>query len=143
MNIFSKKEGSAGAFNLLPVMLTIFLGAVILINFSVQIRYLSLVNKIENLAGKYMLIMETENGLTLDDRNRLNAELNSIGINIKDIDYTGTTFYDDRISYGDEIYLRMKIGIPYSRVNVEKDMNVELKTDKRQVIIEKCALALG
>lgn len=143
MNIFSKKKGSAGAFNLLPVMLTIFLGAIILINFSIQIRYLDMVNKIENLAGRYMLIMETENGLTLDDRNQLNAELSRLGINIKDIDYTGTTFYDDRINYGDEIYLRMKIGVPYSVMSIGNNMKTDIKDEKRQVVIEKCALALG
>ena len=65
--ILKKERGMAGVMDFFPALILVLAGVCVLIYCGMQAKYLNTVNRIENLSQKYMLIMETTNGLTAKD----------------------------------------------------------------------------
>lgn len=142
-HILKKYKGAAGVMDFLPVILIIVCGTYLLINCGLYIKYLDILNKLENLSRKYVLIMETTNGLTTGDLDNFYNELEELGIPASDADFEGTTFWDGNIEYGEEIYLNLKVKIPYYRITIRNDFSKIKDLSKKEVSIHKCALALA
>lgn len=138
-----KEKGASGVIDYVPVLLLIVFGAWMFLQAGLQLKYLDMLNRLENITGKYILIMETQNGMTVQELEAFYHELSELGIAGEDIDMEGTTFWDGNIQYGDEIYLKVRMKVPYHRLFVSDTMRHIVGTDKKEVRIEKCALALA
>ncbi len=128
-SLFKKSNGSSGVFDMFPMILMILVLSCLFVNFAGYIKYFDVLNEVENLAGRYMLIMESTGGLTEEDKITFCQKLEDLGINDEMIDLTGTTYSNANICYGDEIFLKMRIVVPY-------------RTSSMEVEIVKCAIAL-
>lgn len=140
---FRKEKGTAGVMDYIPVLILIVFGAWVLIQTGLQLKYLDVLNRLENITGRYMLIMATQNGMTAEELTNFYEELAGLGIDGGDIDMEGTTFWDGNIEYGNEIYLKVRVKVPYSRLFVSENLKYAADTGKKEVSIEKCALALA
>ena len=138
-----KEKGASGVMDYIPVMLLIVFGAWMFLQVGLQLKYLDTLNRIQAITGRYILIMETQNGMTLQELEKFYRELSELGISDGDIDMEGTTFWDGNIKYGDEIYLKVRVKVPYGRLFVADNMNHVIQTGKKEVSIVKCALALA
>lgn len=141
--ILKKERGMAGVMDFFPALILALVGVCVLIYCGMQAKYLNTVNRIENLSQKYMLIMETTNGLTTKDLERFYEELKSMGIEAGDVDFSGTTFWDKNIEYGEEIYLNIHVRVPCDSLRILDNLTKEEKVVKREVNIRKCAIALS
>ncbi|MGN0160506.1 MAG: hypothetical protein ACI4AQ_03870 [Lachnospiraceae bacterium] len=141
--ILKKQNGTAGIFNFVPMIMTVILCGYLLINSGYYMRYLDFVIRLENLTKKYVLIMETENGLTVQRMSEMYIELNSLGIQSEDIDLTGTTFATENVMYGEEIYLNLKVQIPYNELSLDDNWKKNILMKKKEVEMRQCTLALG
>lgn len=138
-----KEKGAAGVMDFIPVLMLVVFGAWIFIQAGLQLRYLEILNRLENITGKYMMIMVTRNGMTAEELEKFYGELEEIGISGEDIDMEGTTFWDGNIEYGDEIYLKVRLKVPYKRLFISENMKHVIETGKKDVRIEKCGVALA
>lgn len=138
-----KSKGTAGVMDFLPVILMIIISAYVLLNCWNHMQYIDILNKLENLSKKYILIMETENGLRSDELKNLNEAINKLGIENEDISYEGTSFWDGNIDYGDDIYLYIRAQIPYNSLDLTSNLSGINKIQKKEVVISKCAIALS
>lgn len=141
--LLQKEKGAAGVMDFIPVLMMVVFGAWIFIQAGLQLRYLDILNRLENITGKYMMIMVTRNGMTAEELEKFYGELEEIGISGEDIDMEGTTFWDGNIEYGDEIYLKVRLKVPYKRLFISENMKHVIKTGKKDVRIEKCGVALA
>lgn len=141
--ILKKEKGMAGVFDFFPALILVFVGACVLIYCGMQAKYLNTVNELENLSRKYALIMETTNGLTTEDLAHFYEELEAIGIPSSDVDFTGTTFWDENVEYGEEIYLNVRARIPCGSLRILYNLTKQEETYKKEVNIRKCAIALS
>lgn len=141
--LLQKEKGAAGVMDFIPVLMMVVFGAWIFIQAGLQLRYLEMLNRLENITGKYMMIMVTRNGMTAEELEKFYGELEEIGISGEDIDMEGTTFWDGNIEYGDEIYLKVRLKVPYKRLFISENMKHVIKTGKKDVRIEKCGVALA
>lgn len=141
--LLKKSPGMAGVMDFAPVLMLVMMGAYLLINCGFQIKYLDTINRLENLSQKYVLLMESTNGLTNADMARFYEELDQMGIDSSEVDFEGTTFWDSNVEYGDEIYLNLKAKVPYLSLNISENMSCSKNFMKKEVNIVKCALALA
>lgn len=141
--LLKKERGIAGVLDFVPLLIVIIMCAYMLIQYSYNVRFMDMLNRLENLSQKYILIMGTENGLKADELDKFYEEIERIGIPSSNVDFAGTTFWDSSIEYGDEIYLMIKAKIPACSVMMGEDMNSRINYFEREVNIEKCAIALG
>ncbi len=141
--LIQKEKGAAGVMDFIPVLMLVVFGAWIFIQAGLQLRYLDILNRLENITGKYMMIMVTRNGMTAEELEKFYGELEEIGISGEDIDMEGTTFWDGNIEYGDEIYLKVRLKVPYKRLFILENMKHVIGTGKKDVRIEKCGVALA
>jgi len=141
--LLQKEKGAAGVMDFIPVLMLVVFGAWIFIQAGLQLRYLEMLNRLENITGKYMMIMVTRNGMTAEELEKFYGELEEIGISGEDIDMEGTTFWDGNIEYGDEIYLKVHLKVPYKRLFISENMKHVIETGKKDVRIEKCGVALA
>ncbi len=141
--LIQKEKGAAGVMDFIPVLMMVVFGAWIFIQAGLQLRYLDILNRLENITGKYMMIMVTRNGMTAEELEKFYGELEEIGISDEDIDMEGTTFWDGNIEYGDEIYLKVRLKVPYKRLFISENMKHVIETGKKDVRIEKCGVALA
>ncbi len=141
--LIQKEKGAAGVMDFIPVLMLVVFGAWIFIQAGLQLRYLDILNRLENITGKYMMIMVTRNGMTAEELEKFYGELEEIGISDEDIDMEGTTFWDGNIEYGDEIYLKVRLKVPYKRLFISENMKHVIETGKKDVRIEKCGVALA
>lgn len=139
----SKSKGGSGVLDLFPIILLILVGTYLLMNFGYCIKYLDTLNELEYIAKKYMLIMETSKGMTDEDKEKLYLDLENLGIDLDDIDLTGTTFYNENVRYGDEIYLNIKVKVPYVFLKMNSDLTVDDFGMLKEVNIVKCTIALS
>lgn len=128
--IYAKSEGSSGVFDMFPIVLAVVVAGWLLLNFAGYIKCLDILNDVENIAAKIMLVMESTGGMTKEDEKFLYEKLKDLGIDENMIDLTGTTFSDEYVSYGDKIYLMIKLSVPC--------MNSDMEVD-----IYKCAIAFA
>lgn len=138
-----KEKGASGVIDYIPVILLVVFGAWMFLQAGLQLKYLDMLNRLQNIAGKYILIMETQNGMTAQELEAFYHELSELGIADEDINMEGTTFWDGNIQYGDEIYLKVRLKVPYRRLFVSDTMRHIIGMDKKEVRIVKCALALA
>lgn len=141
--LWKKEKGMSGTMDFLPMILLIVFGAYVLISCGLQIRYLDTLNRLENLSRKYLMIMETTNGLTTVELNQFYKDLEEMGIPASDVDFEGTTFWDGNVEYGEEIYLNFKAKVPYHLFSISEDFRLRKTCFKKEVKIRKCALALA
>ncbi len=137
-----KQKGASGVIDYVPVFLLVIFGAWMFLQAGLQLKYLDMLNRLQNITGKYILIMETQNGMTVQELEAFYHELSELGIEGGDIDMEGTTFWDGNIQYGDEIYLKVRMKVPYCRLLVSDTMRHIISMDKKEVSIVKCGLAL-
>lgn len=141
--LYQKQPGVAGVFDFVPLVLTIILCGYITIFFGGYLKFLNQVTLLENVTKKYILIMETENGMSQTCMTNLCEEIKSIGVASEDIDLTGTTFQSEGKKYGEEIVLKINVLIPYHTMAVRSDWSRDLTTQKKKVEMMQCTLALG
>ena len=128
--IYTKSIGSSGVFDMFPMVLAVVVAGWLLLNFAGYIKCLDILNDVENIATKVMIVMESTGGMTKEDEQFLYEKLEDLGIDGSMIDLTGTTFSDENIGYGDKIYLMIKLSVPCVNSNLEVD-------------IYKCAIAFA
>ncbi|MCM1467374.1 MAG: hypothetical protein NC086_04445 [Alistipes sp.] len=141
--LLKKEKGASGALDYIPIVLLAVFGAWIFLQTGLQLKYLDTINRIQDIAGRYIRIMETQNGMTAPELEKFYRELSELGISDGDIDMEGTTFWDGNIQYGDEIYLKVRMKVPYGKLTVSDPMEHVIENRKKEVSIEKCALALA
>lgn len=137
-----KEKGTAGVLDYIPVLILVVFGAWLFIQVGFQLKYLELLNRLENITSKYIMIMVTQNGMTAEELDKFYEELAKAGISGEDIDMEGTTFWDGNVEYGDEIYLKVCLRVPYGKLLVSDNLKHVICSGKKEVSIEKCALAL-
>lgn len=142
-SIFKKQPGTSGIFNFVPMVLCVILCGYLLIACGNYMRYLDTLTRIENITKKYLLIMESENGMSHSAMAELYVELNQLGIRSEDIDLSGTSFASPAISYGDEMVLNLKVQLPYNELSLDEHWNQKNIKRKKEVEIRQCTLALG
>lgn len=103
MKIFSKKSGTSGAADMLPIIITTVFCGILIIYFSNHIKYLDVCNSVNNLAREYILKMESTRGLTENDKDILLNELDLLGVTTVSLE--GTTMHDRLLRPGDDINL--------------------------------------
>lgn len=138
-----KEKGASGVLDYIPVVLLAVFGAWMFLQTGLQLKYLDTLNRIQDITGRYILIMETQNGMTAPELEKFYRELSELGISNEDIDMEGTTFWDGNIQYGDEIYLKVRMKVPCKSLHVSHNMNHVIESGKKEVSIVKCALALA
>lgn len=136
-----KEKGTAGVLDYIPVLLLVVFGAWLFIQAGLQLKYLDMLNRLENITSKYIMIMETQNGMTAQELEKFYEELENMGISREETDMEGTTFWDGNVEYGDEIFLKVRLQVPYGRVFVSEDMRHMIEIGKKEVTFEKCAVA--
>jgi hypothetical protein len=140
--MLKKVKASHGTIDFVPMLLVIILGAYLLINCGLQLKYLDTVNKLENISQKYLLRISTTKGLTADDMRLFFDEMQDLGITRSDINLAGTTFYDENIKYGDAVYFKADVKIPYYNSSINDNLERHEAYIKKNVSIDKCAVAL-
>lgn len=135
--LWKKSTGAAGVFDAYPIAIMIILAGSLLIFFTTQITYFHRVDRLENYANQILLRMESTNGLTNDDLQEAYTELYQMGFEKESVRFDGTSFASDNIEYGNQLRLRMQVVIPYY------DFGLKNSEQRREIIIEKCTLALG
>lgn len=142
MKLNSKEKGMSGIFDMIPVLMMLIIGMIFILNFSEYINYIKKVNEVENIAGKYILIMESTGGLTEEDFIGLQEELNSLGVVVDEKSFEGTTFYDDRIEYGQKLFLEINVMIPVKCSQIDKKFIIRDDVGWRKVCVKRSAIAL-
>lgn len=140
MIILRKKKGLACVLELLPVMLTIVMCGIMILFFAGQAKYLDTCNEINNLARGTMLKMESQRGLTAEEQQRLQEELESLGVS--GISFDGTTGHDSKLRPGDEITLCISCEYSVSKVEIRGMMNFELPGVERQIQVKRSSVVL-
>lgn len=142
--LLQKQKGSAGVFDLFPMMILLVLSGCLILFVSAQMDYLHRIGQLEQLASQFILKMESTNGLTGTDCSDLYLELEKLGYSHQQIDLSGTTFRDEQIAYGDSVHLCLKVIVPYRKMSLmSESLAMVYQTEGKEVEIRKCTLALG
>ncbi len=139
---FRKEEGSHGALDLFPLVFLVVLTALIFLQSMYWLQYCNRLNGLENLSQKLLLKMSSTDGLTREDQQEFLKEASALGLDISQMDFTGTTWEDPGISYGDPLYLVIRAQIPWEGITLFKENPAGKLRYCSTVEICKSALAL-
>lgn len=141
--VMKKDNGGAGVIDHLPVIILVIMAAYILLQSGYYAKSMEMINRLNDLAYKYSLIMQSTNGLEAADVVALYDELEGMGIGISDVSLDGTTFADAGVEYGDKIYLKMNVKVPFRSLIMHENMGMNQHVVSKEVSIVRCGIALG
>lgn len=130
-----KKKGDIQQF--LIQMIGIIVSFVILIYGVYYSKTIITYNNVNQVARKYILIMETTGELNQDNRDLLVDTLTKMGLrNV----YLGGTAYDEQKEYGQEVVLEIDFTQNIPKLNVD-GLNFSFTNEPKEVTITKSSIA--
>lgn len=97
-----KEKGNVG--DIMITGLCMLAMTVVMLSYMDNVQLIQQKTEVSQLARKYILRMETVGYLTRQDRTKLTAELQALGVT--EIDYAGTTV--NEVEYGDALTLQIQ-----------------------------------
>lgn len=121
--LLKKKKGSLDGY-IVPLISLIFFSVILILALNVT-NASTKKDKVDILARKYLLIMESNGKLDIADGNALKEELRKIGV--KDISINDSCF--KKVKYGDVVTIKFSCSIPYKKMQFTWGQAIDKNTE--------------
>lgn len=138
--ILHKKKGARAFIDYISVIVFLSIMTITLVFFTNYSRYMDTCNELDNIARKYILIMENTKGLSKSDCSQFMSELSKL--NITDINCNGTTLQNNDLMPGDTVKLIIECYYKMPEIKIEGMISYKSTQKKYKINIIKESVVL-